>query len=175
MVVSWQTLEQETSISRRRSPAVVAKVRGGKRTSRALHRAATAGRVVPTTPRRRRRQRDWISIAGFVLSLHRRSQDVAVQSDLNPTPNVPLLSHEPPRVAAFQAPGLGGISNRNEPLGGVCLARQKKLELPGSCQLKRRPPQSQSRGKDDGWMRCAIFCHRPVVFCVVVEMDILCF
>lgn len=176
MVVSWQILEQETSISRRRSLAVVAKVRGGKRTSRALHRAANAGRVVPTTPRRRRRQRELDIHRGFRIeppsTIARRRGPVRSQ------PHTERPAAQPRTAARCCVPGSWAgrdIKSQRTSGGGGLLGATKKLELPGSCQLKRRPSQSQSRGKDDGWMRCAIFCHRPVVFCVVVGMDILCF
>lgn len=85
----------------------------------------------------------------------------AVQSDPNPTPNVPVLSHEPPRVA-FQAPGwwARGISNRSN--SGFFLALQK-LELPSSCQLKGIHPKPIPRkGRRIDEMRQ--LCRRPVVF-----------
>lgn len=88
----------------------------------------------------------------------------AVQSDPNPTPNVPVLSHEPPRVA-FQAPGwwARGISNRSN--SGFFLARQK-LELPSPCQLKGihpRPIPRKGRRIDEVHHLCRPR-HRPVVF-----------
>lgn len=130
VVVSWQILEQETSISRRRSLAVVAKVRGGKRTSRALHRAANAGRVVPTTLRRRRRQRELDIHRGFRIeppsTIARRRGPVRSQ------PHTERPAAQPRTAARCCVPGswAGRDIKSQRTSGGVCLARQKSWSCP---------------------------------------------